>query len=159
MFYVHFTPVCYWQPKSYSRHIVQFEGQVKLKCSVDSKVRYLIFQVIKLKVSLILGKDACTNLGLLKRLEVNALNLSIKLRNTSIDKVWKSPAPLPMSHRLRTLLLTSHRFLYPHADNLSAVRKRHAECKKKKTSSRNITANMQENNSHCWNQVIVYEYN
>lgn len=40
-----------------------------------TEMHYL--QVINLKVLSILGKDACVNLGLLKRLKVNAVNISL----------------------------------------------------------------------------------
>lgn len=67
------------------------------------------------------------DLGLFKRLEVNAL---LELRNAPIDKVGKSPVQLLMSHLLRTLLPTLHHLHYPHAENPSVVREKHTEHQK-----------------------------
>lgn len=63
--------------KSYSQQIIQDEGQVKLKYTIRNKLRHLTFQIIDLKVSPILGKNVCVDLGLLKRLEVNSVSLSL----------------------------------------------------------------------------------
>lgn len=70
-------------------------------------------------VSPTLIKDAWEDLGLLKKLKVNAMNLSLELKNTSINKVEKSPTQLLMSCHLRTLLLTLNCLLYSHTENPS----------------------------------------
>lgn len=54
----------------------------------------------------------------------------LKLKNTPTNKVGKSPAQLLMSCNLRTLFPTSHCLLYPHTENPSVGRKRHAEHQK-----------------------------
>lgn len=67
----------------------------------------------------------------MQRLEVNAANLSLEQRNTSVDKkkIEKSPSQLLMSPRLRILLSTLHRLFFLHK-NPSVVQKRHAERQK-----------------------------
>ena len=61
--------------KSYSQHTIKPEGQINLKCTVKDKCVNLAFQVVNLDASPILGKDACVELGLIKRLPIDSVNL------------------------------------------------------------------------------------
>ncbi|XP_014676542.1 PREDICTED: sec1 family domain-containing protein 2-like [Priapulus caudatus] len=49
----------------------------------------------------------------------------LDLRNTPVDNIGKSPAQLLMSRRLRATLPTSHKLLYPHAEDTSDVVAKH----------------------------------
>ena len=54
--------------------MIQPEGQIDLKCSVNNKSTQLTFQVVSLNASPNLGKDASVDLGLIQRIEVNSVD-------------------------------------------------------------------------------------